>query len=69
MNEVKKGSSSQFERTNRHSRGEQEQGPWITVKGLVAIVTTNQSQFLKGKLELNKTPISKVAATEFISKG
>ena len=69
MNELKKGSSSQFERTNRHSRGKQEQGPWITVKGLVTTVTTNQSQFLKGKLELNKNRVSKAAATEFISKG
>ena len=24
-------------------------GPWITVKGLVATVTTNQSLFLEGK--------------------
>ena len=45
----KRGSSTQFERINRHSQGEQEQGPWIAVKGLVATVTTNQSLFLEGK--------------------
>ena len=69
MNEVKWVQALKFERTNQHSRGEQEQGPWITVKGLVATVTTNQSQFLEGKLELNKTQVSKPSATEFISKG
>ena len=30
-------------------------GPWITVKGLVATVTMNQSKFRCRKLELNKT--------------
>ena len=41
------GSRTQFQRTNRHSGDDQEWGPWITVKGLVATVTTNQSQFHK----------------------
>ena len=34
-----KGSSSEHERTNRHNREEQEQGPWITVKELIDTVT------------------------------
>ena len=42
-----RGSRTWFQRTNRYSGGDQEWGPWITVKGLVAIVTTNQSQFHK----------------------
>ena len=68
MKQKKWGSITRFERTNRHSRGDLERGPWITVKGLVATVTTNQSQFHNGKLELNKTRVSKAAATEFILK-
>ena len=63
-----RGSSSWFERTSHHRREEQEQGPWITVNGFVTTVTMNQSQFLDGKLELNKTQVSKVVATKFISK-
>ena len=41
----KRGSRTRFNWTNRHSGGDQERGPWITVKGLVATGTTNQSQF------------------------
>ena len=49
------GSRTQLQRTNRHSGGDQEWGPWITVKGLVATVTMNLSQFLNEKLDLTKT--------------
>jgi len=50
MNEAnQEGFETRFQRTNRHSGGDQERGPWITVKGLFATVTTNQSLFLKGK--------------------
>ena len=38
-----KGSSSEHERTNQHSREEQEHGPWITVKGRIDTVTRNDS--------------------------
>jgi hypothetical protein len=37
------GSRTRFQRTNRHSGGDQEQEPWITVKGFVTIVTMNDS--------------------------
>ena len=54
--ESKRGSRTRFQRTNRHSGGDQERGLWITVKGLVATVTTNQSLFSRRKTqELNKT--------------
>ena len=36
-------------RTNRHSGGDQERGPWITVKGLVATFTMNRSLSLEEK--------------------
>jgi len=62
------GSSSRFEWTNRHRRGEQKQGPWIIVNKFVITITMNQSQFLDGKLELNKTRVLKVETTEFYSQ-
>ena len=72
MNEakIKVGSRTRFQRTNRHSGGDQERGPWITVKGLVATVTINLSQFLNGKLDLNKNLNTNVAAaTNYMSVG
>ena len=45
-------------------------GPWITVKGLVATVTMNLSEFLNGKLDLNKTLYPNVvAAADYMSVG
>ena len=45
-------------------------GPWIKVKGLVATVTMNLSQFLNGKLDLNKTLYPNVAAAaDYMSVG
>ena len=49
-----RGSRTRFQRTNRHSGGDQERGPWITVKGLVVTIIMNQSKFRSQKLELNK---------------
>ena len=45
-------------------------GPWITVKGLVATVTMNLSQFLNRKLDLNKmlNP-NVVAAADYMRVG
>jgi hypothetical protein len=37
------GSRTRFQRTNRHSGGDQEQGPWIIVKWFVTTVTMNDS--------------------------
>ena len=50
------GSRTRFQRTNRHSGGDQEQGPWINVQGLVATDTTLQCLFLKGKLKTKQNP-------------
>ena len=58
----KRGSRTWFQRTNRHSGGDQEQGPWITVKGLVTTVTMMQSLFLKGKRRTKQNPNPNVAA-------
>jgi len=35
------GPRTRFQRTNQHSGGDQERGPWITVKGFVTTVTMN----------------------------
>ena len=66
QNRIIKGSSSKHERTNRHSRVEQEQRPWITVKGLIDTVTMNDSVSpWKTKLKQNPNP-NVEAATEYM---